>query len=113
MDIEDNADVLRLRRAIDLLLKKLSTILSTFAEKIQLWADLPIMGYTHLQPAAPTTLGYRFSLYAQDLFRDWQLLKHEGLSLRGKGFKGAVGTAAMFIELLGINNFQRFEFSNE
>ena len=109
MDIEDNADVLRLRHSIDLLLEKLSTILSIFIEKIQHWADLPIMGYTHLQPAAPTTLGYRFALYAQDLFQDWQLLRNKRASLKGKGFKGAVGTAATFADLLGIDNFQRFE----
>jgi adenylosuccinate lyase len=104
MDIEDNADVLRLRHAIDLLLEKLSTILSVFIKKIQHWADLPIMGYTHLQPAAPTTLGYRFALYAQDLFQDWHLLKNKRSSLKGKGFKGAVGTAATFADLLGIDN---------
>jgi adenylosuccinate lyase len=109
MDIEDNADILRLRQAIDILLKKLNSVLSAFAEKIQLWADLTIMGYTHLQPAAPTTLGYRFSLYAQDLFKDWQLLKNIHASLKGKGFKGAVGTAATFADLLGLENFYRFE----
>jgi adenylosuccinate lyase len=109
MDIEDNADVLRLKHAIDLLLERLNSILVTFADKIDQWADLPIMGFTHLQPAAPTTLGYRFSMYAQDIFGDWQLLKAKQASLKGKGFKGAVGTATTYADLLGIDNFQRFE----
>src|SRR5690606_16769065 len=68
--------------------------------RIELSADLPIMAYTHIQPAEPTTLGYRFAVYAQDLFEDYEALRHLHSALRGKGFKGATGTQASFDEML-------------
>jgi len=67
------------------------------------------MGFTHLQPAEPTTLGYRLAQYAQDLFFDWQNLTRLRDNLKGKGVKGAVGTGASFAELLGKENLPRFE----
>jgi len=109
MDIEDNADVLRMRQALDLLLSKLASLLLALAERIDETADLPIMAYTHLQPAEPSTLGYRLSVYAQDLLEDWRTLSAVRVGLRGKGFKGAVGTAAAYTDLLGDGNFARFE----
>jgi len=59
------------------------------------------MGFTHLQPAEPTTLGYRFAQYAQDLGEDLRALEDVRSRLRGKGFKGATGTSASYVELLG------------
>ena len=67
------------------------------------------MAFTHLQPAEPSTLGYRFSLYAQDLMEDMQELRRMRDGVRGKGFKGAVGTAASYYELVGAANFAEFE----
>jgi adenylosuccinate lyase len=67
------------------------------------------MAYTHLQPAEPTTLGYRFAVYAQDLLEDYRRIKSARRELRGKGFKGAVGTAAAYIDLLGLAQFEDFE----
>ena len=60
------------------------------------------MGWTHLQPAEPTTMGYRFANYAQDMVFDIRLIetiRHD--FLKGKGIKGAVGTSASFKKLLG------------
>jgi adenylosuccinate lyase len=54
-----------------------------------------------LQPAEPTTIGYRLAQYAQDLLLDLDELSHVRRGLKGKGFKGAVGTSASYIELLG------------
>ena len=54
--------------------------------KIDTWADLPLIAFTHLQPAEPTTLGYRLACYAQDLLTDWKIAKHPE-ELRGKGFQ--------------------------
>ena len=45
-----------------------------FAEKIEAWADAPLIAFTHLQPAEPSTLGYRLAQYAQDFTMDWQAL---------------------------------------
>lgn len=109
MDIEDNADVLRIRQSLDLILDKLSALLLDLAGKIEIWAEIPIMGYTHLQPAEPSTLGYRFSQYAQDLLEDFRWLTNERNGLRGKGFKGAVGTGAAYSELIGIEQLAGFE----
>lgn len=109
MDIEDNAEVLRLRVALDLLLKHLKGVLSLFAERIAQTAELPVMGFTHLQPAEPTTLGYRLAFYAQDLLTEWCSLRQLRNQLRGKGFKGAVGTAAAYADLIGLENLPAFE----
>jgi len=101
MDIEDNADVLRLRAAIDLILQRLKEVLQALATQIDHWADTACMGFTHLQPAEPTTIGYRLAQYAQDLWLDYQDLCQVRSNLRGKGLSGAVGTSASYIQLLG------------
>ncbi len=101
MDIEDNADALRVRESLDLILTAVSTLLTSFATKIDEYADVPTMAFTHLQPAEPTTIGYRLAQYAQDLLIDLDELSHVRRGLKGKGFKGAVGTSASYIELLG------------
>ncbi len=99
-DIEDNADVLRIRQALDLVLEKLRALLGALASQIDTWADVTCMGFTHIQPAEPTTVGYRLAQYAQDLLIDWGEVHRVRRALRGKGIKGAVGTAASFIDLL-------------
>jgi adenylosuccinate lyase len=100
MDIEDNADALRLREALDLLLARLRELLLACADQIERWADTPTMAFTHLQPAEPTTIGYRLAQYGQDLLADWRDLSRVRGEIRGKGFKGAVGTSASYVQLL-------------
>lgn len=109
MDIEDNADVLRTRQSLELVLIRLADLLKITIRKVVEWADLPVMAFTHIQPAEPSTLGYRFGQYAQDLFTDWNLLREVKISLRGKGFKGAVGTSASYAELIGAEKLSEFE----
>jgi adenylosuccinate lyase len=99
-DITDNADVLRLRDGLDLLLDGLRTLLNTLAGQIGRYAGLVVLGYTHLQPAEPTTLGYRLAMYGQDLLEHWEDLRRVRDGLRGKGMKGAVGTSASYGEIL-------------
>ncbi len=100
MDISDNAEVLRQRAALDLILARLDALLEMFALQIERRAGVACMGWTHLQPAEPTTVGYRLALYAQDLLADRADLRRLRASLRGKGFKGATGTAASYAQLL-------------
>jgi adenylosuccinate lyase len=107
-DIEDNADVLRIRQSLDLVLNHLRALLKLFAQKIEEWASTPVIAFTHLQPAEPTTLGYRLAFYAQDLLSDWDDLIQLQAQLRGKGFKGAVGTSASFAELIGDEHLASF-----
>jgi len=101
MDIEDNADALRLRESLDLILAKLGSVLGALAAQIEKWADTPAMAFTHIQPAEPTTIGYRLAQYAQDLLMDYAELSRVRAEIKGKGFKGAVGTSASYIELMG------------
>jgi adenylosuccinate lyase len=99
-DITDNVDVLRQREAARLLAEGLRRLLLAFARRIDETADWPVMAHTHIQPAEPTTLGYRLALYAQELHEDERQLAVLLADLRGKGLKGAVGTQAGFVELL-------------
>lgn len=109
MDIVDNADVLRVCDSLDLVLNKLRQLLRLSAETITRWADLPVMGFTHLQPAEPSTLGYRFAQYGQDLLGDWENLKRIRKGILGKGFTGAVGTSASYADLIGRDNLTEFQ----
>jgi adenylosuccinate lyase len=99
-DIQDNADVLLMRESLDLILRRLTGLLIILADRIECWADTPCMGFTHLQPAEPTTVGYRLAQYAQDLSIDLEELNRIRGRLYGKGFKGAVGSSASYAELL-------------
>lgn len=99
-DITDNVDVLRTREATRLLGARLEELLSAFATLIESTAELPVLAFTHIQPAEPTTLGYRLSVYGQDLLEDLTTLQSIEEGIRGKGFKGAVGTQATFVEML-------------
>lgn len=100
MDIEDNADALRLRAGLGIIVSRLQTLLNTLAECIELRANQVCMAFTHLQPAETTTVGYRLANYAQDLLADWETLNQVRDGLRGKGLKGAVGTSASYSALL-------------
>ncbi len=103
-DIEDNADALRIRQALALVLNQLRDVLLAFADQIERWADVPTMAFTHLQPAEPTTVGYRLAQTAQDLLADYDELRRVRKSVRGKGFKGAVGTSASYGQLLEVED---------
>jgi adenylosuccinate lyase len=108
MDIEDNADALIFRKALGLILTRLVNCLEASKEKITKYERTVCMAWTHLQPAEPTTLGYRFANYAQDLLIDIELLETvRDQFLKGKGMKGAVGTSASFEKLLGADGEAR------
>ncbi len=109
MDVEDNADALRLRQSLDLILQRLDKLLSLLAGWMRRYASTPLIAFTHLQPAEPSTLGYRLAQYAQDLLNDRQNLANLRQNICGKGFKGAVGTSASYAELLGVEEIANFE----
>ncbi len=100
MDIEDNADALRLREALDLVRAALVALIRELASKVLQYADLPAMAFTHLQPAEPTTVGYRLAQCLQDLMMDLDEVERVRGDVRGKGFKGAVGTSASYRQLV-------------
>jgi len=100
MDIEDNADALRIRDSLALIQDVLQQLLRELTGQIQQFATIPAMAYTHLQPAEPTTVGHRLAQYAQDLLTDLEEINAVRKGVRGKGLKGAVGTAASYAHLL-------------
>ena len=110
MDVEDNADALRLRIGIDLVLTRLCALLRVLAPLIRRHADVPTMGFTHLQPAEPTTIGYRLAQYGQDLLVDLEDLRRLREDVRGKGFKGAAGTSASYQQLVSDRGITAAEF---
>ncbi len=99
-DVQDNAEVLRQKAALAILLDHLRSVLILFAERIEATHEITVLGYTHLQPAEPTTLGYRLAGYAQDLMNHFDKLLRLHKQLRGKGIRGAVGTAGPFQDML-------------
>ncbi len=109
MDIKDNATVLLIQDALPILQERLKQLLLALVEKIEAYASQPTLGFTHLQPAEPTTLGYRFAVYAQDLWHTYRQLEGARQDIKGKGFTGAVGTSASFRRLLGQDSLDGFQ----
>ncbi len=112
-DIEDNAQIINIYQALNIIEKELIELLKSFTPSIKKYQNLVCMGYTHLQPAEPTTLGYRFAAYAQDLLNDLKLLRFFRQNLRAKGMKGAVGTSASYVKLLDSKSADAFKMSGQ
>ncbi len=113
MDILDNMDALRIKSAMELLIQRVKTLLGLVGNKIETYLDTPTMAFTHIQPAEPTTIGYRFAQYGQDLLVDLEELERVCSGLRGKGMKGAVGTAASYGELLHDSPMEVTDFEDQ
>ena len=97
--ITDNADILIIKQALELLRRRLLGTARALHRAAGLYKDLPLLGFTHFQPAQPTTLGKRLCLYLQDLLMDLEALNHLLEGLRPLGCKGATGTQASFLAL--------------
>ncbi len=97
--VTDNADLILMRRGMELLRGKILELLRTLAAFAREWRDLPTLGYTHLQPAQLTTVGKRATLWMQDLLLDLADLEHRIAGLPFRGVKGTTGTQATFLEL--------------
>lgn len=109
MDIKDNAGVLQQKSALELIMQRSREVLIVLSRLILEWVDTPLIGFTHLQPAEPTTLGYRLAQPAQDLLKYHQELTRFADEIKSKGFTGAVGTSASFAVLLGEENLSDFQ----
>jgi adenylosuccinate lyase len=97
--VTDNADLVIMRRGLELLRAKLVDALRALATFAREWRDEPTLGYTHLQPAQLTTVGKRAALWMQDLVLDVQDLDHRVATLPFRGVKGTTGTQASFLSL--------------
>ncbi len=100
MDVEDTVETYRLRRALAMVGERLHALLGVFAARVEQYAATTCMGYTHLQFAEPTTVGYRLAAHAQDLLIDEAQLTSAYNALTAKGIRGAVGTSASYERLL-------------
>ena len=101
MDVVDNADLILMREAFDLLRRRLAGIVSALASYCEKYADLPTLGFTHLQPAQLTTVGKRGTLWLADLVRDLRVFTEVQNGLLCRGLRGATGTQASFLKLVG------------
>jgi adenylosuccinate lyase len=101
MDIVDNADLLLTRDALRLLKRRLLGVVQALADFCAAYADVPTLGFTHLQPAQLTTVGKRASLWLADLVMDVAALDRFEAELKCRGLRGATGTQASFLKLLG------------
>ncbi len=97
--ITDNADLIILRDSLRLVLQKTVTVLARLADFARRHRDLACLAMTHLQPAQPTTLGKRASLWAYDLVLDIAELEHRLASLAARSVRGTTGTMASFLSL--------------
>ncbi len=97
--VGDNTDLIILRDASRLVLKKAAQVLRNLADFARRYKDLPCLGYTHLQPAQLTTVGKRATLWMNELMMDMENLEYQVATLRFRGTKGTTGTQASFMEL--------------
>jgi adenylosuccinate lyase len=97
--VVDNADLIIMREALQLLAGKLANAIDALAAFALKWKDLPTLGYTHFQPAQLTTVGKRATLWAQDLALDLEEIEQRLANLRFRGVKGTTGTQASFLSL--------------
>jgi len=97
--VTDNADLIMMRRGMELLRVKILNVLRTLSSFAREWRSEPTLGSTHLQPAQPTTVGKRAALWMQDLVLDLADLDHRIATLPCRGVKGTTGTQASFLEI--------------
>jgi adenylosuccinate lyase len=102
--VGDNTDIIIMNEALKLVHKKLVNVideLSKFADK---YKNLPTLAFTHFQPAQPTTVGKRATLWLQEFMMDLEDLEYVQKSLKLLGSKGTTGTQASFLELFNGDN---------
>lgn len=97
--VTDNAEVIIIDNALDLVTKKLVNVMDKLKKFALKYKDLPTLGFTHLQPAQLTTVGKRATLWLSDLEMDYNNLVNLKNSVKLRGVKGTTGTQASFLDL--------------
>jgi len=97
--VGDNTDIIVMSKALELTKQKLVNVIATLAKFAEEYKDLPTLGFTHFQPAQPTTVGKRATLWLQEFLMDLEDLEYVQDSLKLLGSKGTTGTQASFLEL--------------
>lgn len=97
--VGDNTDLIVMREALRLLRGKLVTVVGNLAGFAEKYAGMSTLAFTHFQPAQPTTVGKRATLWLQDVMSDIEDLDYVLGGLKLLGSKGTTGTQASFLEL--------------
>ena len=97
--VTDNGDMIIFRQALRLIRKRLLNVISALSAFAEEYRELPTLAFTHFQPAQPTTVGKRATLWIHDLLMDLEDLDYVLDSLKLLGSKGTTGTQASFLEL--------------
>lgn len=97
--VGDNTDIIIMTEGLKLVRNKLVNVMNELAKFALKYKDLPTLAFTHFQPAQPTTVGKRASLWLQELTLDYEDLEHVISTMKLLGSKGTTGTQASFMEL--------------
>ena len=97
--VGDNTDVIIMTEALQLIRNKLVGVIRVLSHFAQAYKDLPTLAFTHFQPAQPTTVGKRATLWIQDLLMDLEDVEYQLSKAKLLGCKGTTGTQASFLEL--------------
>jgi len=97
--VGDNTDLIQHREALTLVRRRILTTVAALADFARLHRNLPTLGFTHFQPAQPTTVGKRATLWIQDLLLDLEEVDFRLATLRMRGVRGTTGTQASFLDL--------------
>ena len=97
--VGDNTDIIIMAEALEIVRKKLLNVIAELAAFADEYKALPTLAFTHFQPAQPTTVGKRATLWMQEFMMDLEDLEYVKDSLKLLGSKGTTGTQASFLEL--------------
>ncbi|OXU13978.1 Adenylosuccinate lyase [Sedimentisphaera salicampi] len=97
--VGDNADLIILREAMELVKAKLASVIDLLGKFAKQYRSMPTLGFTHYQPAQITTVGKRAALWCYEFVMDYQELEHRIYKLPFRGVKGTTGTQASFLSL--------------
>jgi adenylosuccinate lyase len=97
--VTDNTDLMLMRRSLELVRSRLVAAIDRLATFATAQRATPCLGFTHFQPAQPTTMGKRACLWAYDLVQDLREIEHRIANILARGAKGTTGTQASFLEL--------------
>ena len=101
--VTDNTDIILMREALSLLIKKIKILIKNICEFAHKYKELPTLGYTHYQVAQLTTVGKRATLWAQDFVMDFEEINYRIKNLKLRGVKGTTGTQASYMNLFNDN----------
>ena len=101
--VGDNTDIIVMTKALELIRKKLINVIAVLAGFADKYKGLPTLAFTHFQPAQPTTVGKRATLWLQEFCLDLEDLDHVLSNMKLLGSKGTTGTQASFLELFNGN----------